>query len=568
MAAPAKFKLTDLTDPFNAERLERRHKTLRANQCSYRAHWRMIRDYMSPRRGRYLHTEKDESPLIRGLPKGAKEVINGIAYDATRTLGAGLQGGLTSPARPWFTLGLDDADLEQYTPVAEWLTQVRDTMLMVMARSNYYSTRHNCYEEMGLFGTAMMFIEEDFDTVIRCRPFTIGEFCITIDNKLRPNGMSRNMSMTAEAMVLEFGWDALPAEVQNALDCSNYDTPFEIVHMVEQNMRMDPRALDWRGKGFTSAYYMPGFGKEGLLRTGGYLRAPFSPSRWATIGSDEYGDGPGMYALGDDKMLQKMEEKKLRGIDKEVDPPMNAPSSMRAAGGTVIPGGVNFIDSVQGQQSFTPAYTVQLNLANLMAECQRVEGRITRFFYNDLFLATLNAPKTMTATEAAQRYEEKLAMLGPTIERIQDESLDREVEEIYAICDNFKLFPPPPRELAGHRVNVQYISTLAQAQRMVGAQNIERLTAYVGAVAPLDPKASLRFNADEAIKEYGSMYASNPKLLRSDAAVAQLIQQQQVQQQRQQLAASAEPLAKATKAIGDTNVNGQNMLERMTGATG
>ena len=69
-----------------------------------------------------------------------------------------------------------------------------------------------------------------------------------------------------------------------------------------------------------------------------------------------------MEALGDNRMVQKMEEKSLKAIDKEVDPPMNAPTSMRKKGGTIVPGTVNYLDTSKGQQTFEPAYMVKFNI--------------------------------------------------------------------------------------------------------------------------------------------------------------------------------------------------------------
>ena len=41
---------------------------------------------------------------------------------AARTTTAGLQGGMTSPVRPWFRLGLNDLDMSKYRPSESGLT--------------------------------------------------------------------------------------------------------------------------------------------------------------------------------------------------------------------------------------------------------------------------------------------------------------------------------------------------------------------------------------------------------------------------------------------------------------
>ena len=59
--------------------------------------------------------------LNRGL-------VDATGILAMRTLAAGLQGGLTSPARPWFRLSLDDADLARSRPGQAWLDEVANRM--------------------------------------------------------------------------------------------------------------------------------------------------------------------------------------------------------------------------------------------------------------------------------------------------------------------------------------------------------------------------------------------------------------------------------------------------------
>lgn len=565
--APASAMADPLTDPFSLQRARRRWHTLRNEQWSYRHQWRDIRDLMSPRSGRYLFNDRDEMPQVKGRAKGRK-IINSVASDSKRTLGAGMQGGLSSPARPWFVMRLPDPDLSNYPPVAEWLTDVRDTILLVMARSNFYDSQHRCYEELGLFGTTAMLIEPDFRTIARCRPFTIGEFCLSLDSTYRPDTLYRQLSMTASQIQAKFGKDQsgkkvqLPATVRVALMCGNADVRFEVVHAIEPNLNIDTGKADYRGMAYISFYFLQGGGEDGVLRRSGYKTIPFVAPRWDVVGTDTYGnDCPGMIALGDAGMLQKMEEKSLKALDKFVDPPMNAPASMRSNGGTIVPGGVNYIDNPQLGGSFVPAYQINPNLTDIGNEKTRVEQRIQRCFYNDLFLSLINETKRMTATEVAQRYEEKLMMLGPVLERLQGEGLDPVVERYYAIIEDAGGFPPPPPELAGQTISVQYTSMLAQAQKMVGTEAIEQAAQAAASFGPVE-QVNPRFDSDEATKEYMQMLGVSPKLIRSDAQVAQMKAAQQKAAQMQQMAMAAAPAGQGIKNMAAAQQIGQQTQQQ------
>ena len=73
----------------------------------------------------------------------------------------------------------------------------------------------------------------------------------------------------------------------------------------------------------------------------------------------------------------------------------------------------------------------------------------------------------MTATEVAERQQEKIMMMGPVLEKLNSEMLDPFIERLYNILDRNFALPEPPDELDGIDVKVQYVSILAQAQKAI-----------------------------------------------------------------------------------------------------
>lgn len=552
----------------DAIRYDQRHRLLRNEQSTWRQTWSDVQRFLAPRRGRYLTTDTDN--VQQNGAKKNQHVINGTAFKAGRTLGAGLQGGLTSPARPWFELTVQDQDLNGYTPVKLWLETVRDLMLAVFAGSNFYGSNHTVYEEIGYFGTGCMLIDEDFTTVINCRPFTIGEYCLSLDAQYRPSTLYRTLNLTVEQILGKFGpLENLPLTIQQAVQNKKLDQRHECLHVIEPSSIVDSAAINYRSMSYRSCYMLKGQGEEGILRKGGYRTTPFVAPRWAVYGVDTYGDSPGIEALGDVRMLQKMEEKKLRALDKEVDPPMVGPASLRGQGATTIPGGITFVDQAAGAQGFAPAFTVRMDIANLGLEIKEVAKRVEDFFYNDLFLAILNQTKEMTATEVAQRHEEKLVMLGPVLERIQSESLGVTIDRTFSIMSNFGMIPPPPPEIAGHPLQVNYISTLAQAQKLIGTSSLQQFSQFTGAIAPLMPDVIDRIDGDQLIMAYADATGVPPKIIRSDSAVAAIRAQKAKNLAAQNTVTSAPELAGAAKSASQAQLGkDQNLLQAVTGQAG
>ncbi|HSW00015.1 MAG TPA: portal protein [Sedimentisphaerales bacterium] len=542
-------------------RYRRRLKALQdevANE-GWRSHWKELQDYFLPRKGRYL--TDDTSDHNDGGKRNSK-IINGVACDVLRILSAGMQGGVTSPSRPWFRLAILDPRKAQDEQVKAWLHDSRQVLLDVFQRSNFYGTTHTGYGELATFGTFCMLIEEDFQNVIRCRPFTSGEYFLGLDSTYRPDSLYRKFVMTVRQMIQEFGEDKVSDRVKKFFTEKRLDELIDVIHVIEPSDLTDPSRKDQK---YDSVYFEE---KEtvSLLRKSGYRMCPFVAPRWDVTSTDTWGRGPGMDALGDVKMLQKMEEKKLKALDKMVDPPMNAPTAMRRQGVTIVPGGVNYIDGMgaESMRGVTPAFQIQPDFQNIAYEIDRVEQRVRRFFFNDLFLTILTKDKTMTATEVAERHEEKLLVLGPVLERLQGEMLNQIIERTFDIVLNLGLLPPPPEQLQGAALKVEYIGLLSQAQKLVGVQGIQQVVGFAAQLAAADGGAALeKLNLDVAMEEIADMHGVNPRVVRSDDEVAAMRQQRQQQQAAMTAMQTAAAGAKVTKDLSASPMGQGTALDMM-----
>jgi hypothetical protein len=203
-----------------------------------------------------------------------------------------------------------------------------------------------------------------------------------------------------------------------------------------------------------------------------------------------------------------------------------------------LPGGVTYVDLAGGSQGVKTAFEVNLDLSHLLQDIQDVRHRIEGSFYADLFLMLANqSDARMTATEVAERHEEKLLMLGPVLERLQNELLDPLIEMTFDYIMEAGLMPPPPQEMQGHNISVELISMLAQAQRAVGTNSIDRFIGTVGSVAQFKPEALDLINTDSLVSIYADSLGVDPNiLLPQDKVDAIRAQRAQAQQQAMQSA--------------------------------
>lgn len=486
---------------------------LKTERATWWAHWQEITNYLLPRSGRYFVQDRDKGW------RRHNNIYDNTGTRALRVLGAGMMAGATSPARPWFRLGTADPDLNAYQPVKVWLADVTQRMQIVFQRSNTYRALHQMYEELGAFGTAASIVLPDYNTGIHHYPVTIGEYAIAQDYQGRVCTIYREFEKTVGEIVKEYGYNNCSTVVKNMYDRGSLDQWIRLIHAIEPRADRDMRKRDAKNMAWGSYTFEVGGNPHTYLRESGFKEFPALVPRWAVSGGDIYGNSPGMEVLGDVKQLQHEQLRKAQAIDYQTKPPLQVPTSMKNRDVESLPGGISFYD---GQTAgIKTAFEVNLNLQHLVGDIQDVRERIRGGFYADLFLMLANATDTrMTATEVAERHEEKLLMLGPVLERLHNELLDPMIDMTFNRMIEAGLIPPPPPELQGMELNVEFVSMLAQAQRAIGTNSVDRYVANLGMVAQFKPEVLDKFDTDQWADVYADMLGVDPKLIVASDKVA------------------------------------------------
>ncbi len=178
-----------------------------------------------------------------------------------------------------------------------------------------------------------------------------------------------------------------------------------------------------------------------------------------------------------------------------------------------------------------------------------------RAFYEDLFLMLAQTDRRqITAREVAEKHEEKLLMLGPVLERLHTELLDPLIDRTFNILQQNGVLPVPPAELQNRELNIEYVSVLAQAQRLVATGAVERLVGFAGQIAQLWPEARHKVDATQAIDEYAESLGVDPSMVRSDDEVMQRAQAEQQAQAQQQAMVNAQQGADIAKTASEANI--------------
>ena len=535
------------------QRLLRRRAALQTERSSWLSHWQEIATYQTPRTSRFFWTDTN-----RGQKKH-QSIYDNTAIFAHRTLAAGMMSGMTSPARPWFRLALRDKDLMEFAPVKTWLYEAAGLMRAVFSASNTYPALHQCYEELGAFGTWANFVQPDFDNVLHHFPLTVGEYTLATDDRGNVNTLQRDAQMTVGQLVRKFGKANCSTAVRNLYDRGMLDSWVPIFHFVTPREEYDPRKKDNLNMPWASIYMEHATDNtDKFLSESGYKRFPALCPRWRVVTGNVYGDSPGMECLGDVKQLQLEQLRKAQAIDYQVNPPLQIPIAYKDQANKRLPGGVMYVDQNSPGGGVRTAYEVNVRLDYLLADIQDTRERIRSSYYADLFLMLQNQPADgrMTATEVAERHEEKLLMLGPVLERLQGELLSPLIDITFDRMREAGMLPPPPEEIAGQDLNVEFISTLAQAQRAVAAAGTDRLLSTIGQMVAVWPEMRHKINAMQVVDDYADMYGVNPKVIASDEDAQAKLQAEQQAAQAAQAGAAAAQAVDSAKTASEINADG------------
>lgn len=546
--------------------LNARLDELKEKRQTFDAHWEEIRDFMLPFHTRGLSDDDATEPDDGS--KRQDEIFNNTATRDIRTLASGMHSGLTSPARPWFRLATQDPTVMRIRGVKEWLYQVERLMFDIFSRSNVYKALHHLYAETCSFGTSTMAVEESDESVIHCRTYTCGEYYLGTDHNDRIDTFIRRSYMTARQIVNRWGENKVTSVVKSAYSNGSMSERFEVRHAVVPNGKEFGDIKEAFGREWASVYWEPTASSP--LSAGGFEEFPIMAPRWNLPGYGVYGECPGFDALPDVKMLQKMEKKQLIALDKMVDPPTIADGSMKNDILNTLPGAKNFANGLMtgSRPGLMPLYQLQLDFEKVQFKINAVEQRVDATFYKDLFRMLDRVDREMTATEVAERQQERLLQLGPVLENLHDELLSPLIDRTFAIAARQNLLPPAPPALQGQTLKVVYNSILAQAQKQVGMSAINQFAGFVGNLAQVVPEALDKIDVDEAVDSVADTLGVPPNMVRDEKEVTLMRQQRAEEARRQQALEQAESMGRAAKDMGKAKMDEGTVLDPLLAAMG
>lgn len=545
-----------MIDNKTAEDIVKRVSQLDSERQNYATFWQDVSYYVVPRKSYITRTKTPGS-------KYPYDIYDTTAMQANMVLAAGLHSYLTNPNSKWFSLRLEDEEIMQNQDVKEWLQDTEDRMYNALNSSNFNQQIHELYLDLGVFGCACMYEEDDEVDGIRFYSRDIAEIYLCENEKEKIDTVYRKFKMTARQAYDKWG-EAAGEVVMNFIEKKEFDKQVEFIHAVMPRYERDVTKDDATNMPFESTYIE--VSKKHLINQSGYREFPYFTPRFNKNSGEVWGSSPAMVLFADIKMLNEMVKVLIRSAQKQVDPPLVLPHDGYLLPIKYGPAALNFRIKGSADDKIEPLAT-GANISIGLEIISQWQAIIKKGFFVDLFLLLADpARKDMTATEVMQRVEEKMLILAPVLGRLMNEFLDPLITRTFNIMWRTGKLMPPPELIQNMQYKIEYISPLARAQKLDQMKSINSFIALVSQIAMAKPDVIDNVNEDEIVNDVQQLYGVNPKYVRDSEQVRAIREQRAQQQQQMAQMAQAQQAADVVSTASSAGADMSKANEQSTGS--
>lgn len=450
-------------------------------------------------------------------PRSQKERDGTEVYDSTPLYAldqwvGGLFGQSTNPAERWAELTIEDKDLAKWGPVKTWLWEQMTQLYQSLSPSvsGFYSSCTPWFSDVGAFGNGVQYDEEGNQGIVDLA-LPLGECYWDTDLNGNPNEFHRKLLRSGRQIKEYFARDGY-----KSAQC-NDDSKYLLIHCVFKNPDFREGMLGNRGKPWLSVYLSPDLPDLQIAR--GYYEFPFHIIGWNPRSGRAYATGPGHNARADMNTLNESERAAIVSAQFEAEPIWLLDNESTVTAADIAPNALLYgTVNEQGKQLLQMIERKNKGPREAPRQSEQRRTAIREAFHFSL-MQLINRPQ-MTATEWVGWNEEKLRLLGPNLVRVQG-ALARKIARRFNILHRARQTLPPPRELQGRPIAVEFVSPLAKAQKLATGRAVLQWIGAIGQMAAIDPQAWDIVDVDGAGRLLHEVMTGVPGVILDDEAVAQ-----------------------------------------------
>ncbi len=524
---------------------------------SVKPDWQELAEYFLPRSVRFLVRNVNKPPARN------KKIKDSTPLLALRNFSSGMMSGATNPATNWFRVKVHNYKKEESYEVKTWCSSVENLFRDIFNASNLYRVLPSVYKQIGVFGISVMALQNDEGSILNCRLLPVGSYRIAKNYKGEVDTICRIFMETAKNLYDRFGKENVSSDVLNAIESNRYEEMFEVIHFVEPNKDFLPLSPWAKDKAFISVYYEVSSKEEKFLSKSGFDKFPYAVFESEVNGEDVYPtECPGVNALPDVKQLMSMVVDEGKALKKMISPTYKGPAGLKNK--KMLDAPAAFIEEDENGRGLSPVYEVNPRVLEVDNIIDKLKESIKEIFYNDLFSMILNtAERSRTATEVNELKEEKMVLLSPLLQQIHS-GLTRVIDWVFAECISLDIMPEPPEEIMGENMDIEFVSTLAQAQKAVKISAMERFTTFtVNLAQTLEPSLKNKLNVNKIIDDYADYANISPEQIVPTSVVEKQKQEEQKAQNQENQVQQIKESSEIIKNIAGVDSYGSDLIARL-----
>lgn len=544
----------------NAEGHIKRYNSIKGARSNFESYWQTLHDYF------YIEGCDITSIGSEGSELTITNLYDSVSLECADILAAGLCNYLTPPTSKWLAIKHPDEEIMQDKSVRDWFGGTQEEVYSALNRSNFYNEMPSFYKSSGVYGTGVLFEEEDYEDDIRFYAMPVKQAYLIEDHRQRVTEAYILFEYTVYQAVTRFGLENVSQAIRESYE-SNRDEQkkYEFLLFIGPRHERDPRMKDNKNMAF-KAVWVDICAKK-VVKEGGYNTMPLVAHRFYKRPGVVWGYSPGMKALIDTRVMNAMAKTELRAAMKMTDSPIAMPDNMFITPMNYNPRGLNFYKKGPG---FSRDDVFPLgNFGNPKIGMEAMEYRNMRIraqMFTDVFLAFSNMTKQMTVPEVMERITEKMTLLGPAVGRFLSDVLDPVITRTIDILASRGSLPPLPDALVYNpNYSIEYVSALAKAQKANEMQALQSALALMANAAQYFPEILDGMNPDEIRDVTWDITGAPMRVLRDDEEIAQIREgraQQQAQLQEQAMLAQGAQTVKVGAEAGKIMREAQNAGEK------
>lgn len=550
----------------------KRYDALRSQRAStFDPLWQTVSQYVLPQLSD-INVSKTE-----GVTGWTDDIFDTTAIDANLSLAAGARNWLYTgkwfsyQPPPWMEDGKDEAAL--------YYGKCTEIMLRLLAKSNFYTTKHSAELSWGGFGTSCLFCDESKRGPFYFGEYQVGTYVIAEDDEGYVDTVMREFEFTARQAAQKWGVASLTKKVKEAFESKNpttADKKFKFLHCVYPRLKeeYDGKKLDPKNKPFANLYFC--IDDQATVYEGGFDKMPYFVSRFMKWGKTPYGFSPSIVALPNIRQANFMCYW------------MDALAELKAEPRTLIPDTlVGEVDYRAGSETIVGSKTdpqawprVWMDGGDFDIGLKSIEMKregINRAFYVPMFkMLEQSQFGKATATEIEERKSEQIEQFSPVFDRKIGEEFNPLHAYLFDFADRAGYFPSPPAAVQRQNKHglsevilpeVAYSSRLALRLNQLESQAFLQVVQVVGQIDQTrqgsPEQVSDNFEIDDGMRKFAMDGGLAPDLIKPikkrdemRAARKQQIVAAQQAQMAEKIATAAGKLGKAPPEMQQQVVDG------------